>query len=64
MDKKINTYTDLVKCSNCNKTFRRFKKRNYHGRNKVGVRGKNCITCSPECSKKWIRRKKDERENT
>jgi hypothetical protein len=40
------------KCVQCNKTF---KKNKSHGRARLkkDIRGKNCITCSPECSRKY-----------
>jgi len=44
---------DWVKCSNpnCHKIFPRAKKESSGGHHGNGVRGRNALTCSPNCSK-------------
>ena len=51
-DKK---YFDEVECKVCRKLFVRLKKRK-HGTHKLrrGTRSVNCVTCSRECSKKYL----------
>ena len=52
--------TETTICKNCGSFFKR-RTKNANARSKEGIRGKNTVTCSKECSKQWMRNKKGEK---